>query len=118
MHQISRQEFTERFAVVVPAWEVHGIQSQAITLERDAEVSGILKKGLLVRSGAKVIAHGIVEGAVEVEPGAVLYLNGIVKGPVHVGGAACIRGIIGSLVADDDAVICLNAIESAGNHAA
>lgn len=118
MQRVSRPEFTERFPVLVPAWHIHGIQSQKITLERDASVTGILEDGLEVRAGVKAIVHGIINGSVLVEAGAVVHLDGIVKGNVEVRGAACLSGIIGSLQAAEDAVVCLDAMESSKNSAA
>ena len=118
MQRVSRPEFTERFPVLMPAWRIHGIQSQKVILERDAAVAGILEDGLEVRGGVKAIVHGIIKGSVLVETGAVVHLDGIVKGNVDVRGAACLSGIIGSLCAAEDAVICLDAMQSSKNSAA
>ncbi|MGA9418617.1 MAG: hypothetical protein WBV40_05660 [Candidatus Cybelea sp.] len=118
MQRVSRAEFTERFPVLMPAWHLHGIQSQKVILERDAAVSGILEDGLEVRGGVKAIVHSIIKGSVVVEAGAVLHFDGIVKGNVEVRGAACLSGIIGALRAAEDAVICLDAMESSKNSAA
>jgi hypothetical protein len=108
MVRVSRFEFTERYPVTVPGWKLRGIFEDELILERDADVSGILKRDLVVRSGVRAIVHGIVEGSVVVEPDAVVYLEAIVKGAVDVRGAGCLEGIMsGALTASPDAVVCL-----------
>ncbi len=111
MQRISRQQFVDRFHVAVPVWKLTGIEPGPLTLDSDAEVTGILEGDLIVRPGANVLVHGIVEGDVMVEAGAVLYADGIIDGDLRVDGAACVEGIVnGRLHAAESAVIALDAL--------
>ncbi|MBV8637158.1 MAG: hypothetical protein JO322_03675 [Candidatus Eremiobacteraeota bacterium] len=109
MERLTREEFVERFPLVVPAHTVRGVMKDAVVIDRDSAFAGIVEGDLVLRSGAKALGHGIVTGNLTVERGAVLYYDGIVKGTLHVSGAACVSGIFDSLHIDDDASVSIDA---------
>jgi hypothetical protein len=96
--------------MTIPGSTIRGI-GPGLEIDRDGLVSGIFKGDVTVKSGAKVLMHGIVEGNVHVEKGAVLYLvGGIVKGNLSVAGAASVQGIVGALDAVDGATVAFDGI--------
>lgn len=110
MRRLSRTDFTKEFPLVVPAWNITGIEHNRLEIDREAQVSGILESDLVIRTGARVLLTGIVGGSVTVEKDAVLYHTGIIKGNLNVSGAACVSGIIGRLQTDNDATIALEGL--------
>ncbi len=107
MERLTREQFVERFPLVVPAHMVRGIHEDAVTIDRDADFGVIVHANLIVRSGVKTLGRGIVTGDFIVEPDALVYFDGIVKGCMRVDGRACLKGIFGSIEAADDAPVSI-----------
>ena len=107
MERMSREEFVERFPLVVPAYVVRGIHKDAVVIDRNAMFGGLAEGDVIIRAGARVIGHGIITGNLTVEDNAVLYYDGIVKGKVSVRGAACLMGIFESFEAIEGACVSI-----------
>ncbi len=118
MQRVSREEFSSRFPIPIPARKVFGIQAESIRLEEDAEVSAIVEGDILVPNGVIAVIQGIIDGSVIVEAAGVAYIHAIVKGTVDVRGSACIDGLTGNLAIAEDAIVHLHVIESSTSPAA
>ena len=110
MRRLSHADFVAEFPMTIPSSKIKGIDKSPIEIDPDALLSGILGP-VTVRSGAKVLLSGIVDGGLIVERDAVAYVMGIVNSDATVGGAACIDGVIdGQLFVDDDASVAIEGI--------
>ncbi len=105
MERLTREQFVERYPLIVPAYVVRGIHKDTVVIDRNATFGGIVEGDVIVRSGAGVIGHGIITGNLTVEKNAVLYYDGIVKGKVRVNGAACLMGLFESFEAHEGACV-------------
>lgn len=118
MERLTREQFVERFPLLVPALAVRGVQKTDLIIDRSSMLAGLVQGNVTVRAGAGVIGHGIITGDLTVEANAILYFDGIVKGKVHILGAACVMGIFDGFESDAGACVAIEPDSKIGGDSA